>query len=67
MTSSPDSTNVDSSDDLDSFLNDVFNTDGSYQVDGQFPAIAGDRAKNCRFCPFKDRYDLCPKSERQTV
>jgi len=52
---------------FNTFISSAFNTDGSYQVDGQFPAIAGDRAKNCRFCPFKDRYDLCPKSERQTV
>lgn len=52
---------------FNTFISSAFNTDGSYQVDGQFPAITGDRAKNCRFCPFKDRYDLCPKSERKIV
>ena len=52
---------------FDTFVSAAFNTDGTYRQDGPFPAKAGDKNKNCRFCPFKDRYDLCPKSERHAV
>ncbi len=52
---------------FDTFVSAAFNGDGTYRVDGLFPAKAGEKGKNCRFCPFKDRDDLCPKSQRHTV
>jgi hypothetical protein len=45
------------------FIEDGFNADGSYKVDGEFPAIAGKNGKNCKFCPFKDS-ELCSKKDR---
>ena len=52
---------------FDTFVSAAFDEDGTYRKDGLFPAKAGEKAKNCRFCPFKDRDDLCPKSQRHAV
>jgi hypothetical protein len=46
---------------LDSFLNDVFNTDGSYK---QVDLEKRPSKNNCRFCPYKDNSDLCDQNEK---
>lgn len=49
---------------FESFVKSAFNDDGSYRTDGVFEATAGDKNKNCKYCPFKDNHDLCAKAER---
>lgn len=49
---------------IDSFIEAGFNDDGSYKVDGNFPAIGLEGFKNCRWCEFANREDLCPKDKR---
>jgi hypothetical protein len=50
--------------DIESFINAGFNLDGSYKVDGIFPAVGDKGLKNCRYCEFADKEDMCPKSNR---
>lgn len=46
---------------LDSFITEVFNTDGSFKLD----AFEKRPSKhNCNFCPYKDNQDLCDKNEK---
>ena len=46
------------------FLDACFLSDGTFNPMFHFTATAGTNGKNCKFCEFKDRDDLCPKSER---
>lgn len=50
--------------DIESFINVGFNQDGSYKTDGIFPAIGLAGLKNCRWCEFANKEDLCPKANR---
>lgn len=50
--------------DIDSFIESCFNKDGSYKVDAVFPAIGDKGLKNCRFCEYNDKEELCPKANR---
>lgn len=50
---------------VDEFVSTAFLPDGSYNKDVEYPAIAGEKFKNCRFCEFNDREDLCPKLKRK--
>lgn len=52
------------SNEINKFVTTVFNEDGSYNLNILYPAIAGFNSANCRFCEFKDDYDLCNKLER---
>jgi len=52
---------------FEDFVKEGFNTDGSHRVDNSFPATAGYNNKQCKYCPFKDRLDLCSKKERIKV
>jgi hypothetical protein len=53
------------------FVHDSFNPDGSYNLEREYPALAGRPArtdgvcKNCRFCEFAGREDLCHPSARK--
>ena len=44
---------------INSFVEEVFNHDGSYKNKQYEPKPD---SWNCKFCPFKDRKDLCPNS-----
>lgn len=46
------------------FVESSFLDDGEYNLNKQYPAIAGKNKKNCKYCEFKDREDLCPMSNR---
>jgi hypothetical protein len=46
------------------FIKYSFDSTGSPNVNIEYPAIAGDRDSNCRFCEFAEREDLCPKNKR---
>jgi hypothetical protein len=49
---------------LTNFVENCFETDGSYKQNQIYYAVSGDRNKNCKFCEFKDRENLCPKKGR---
>ena len=49
---------------LRKFVEDCFNTDGSYNTEKNYPAMAGKNYYNCVFCPYDEREDLCPKNNR---
>jgi hypothetical protein len=49
---------------LTDFVENSFEKDGSYKENITYHAISGDRNKNCKYCEFKDREDLCPKKSR---
>lgn len=49
---------------LTDFVENSFEKDGSYKENVVYHAISGDRNKNCKYCEFKDREDLCPKKSR---
>lgn len=49
---------------LNQFVTECFNPDGTYNIDRIYPPMAGYNMKNCMFCPFNDREDLCPKEKR---
>ena len=44
-----------------SFIDEGFTSDGSYNVEGTFPAYKG---KACNYCPYKDNFAACPKQSR---
>ena len=48
--------------DIESFIEAGFNSDGSYRTEGSFPAIGDKGLKNCEYCEFANREDLCPKA-----
>lgn len=51
--------------DIESFINAGFNTDGTYKVDGTFPAVTGGKScLNCRYCEFNKLENFCPKDKR---
>ena len=46
------------------FITNSFNEDGTYNTDKEYLSIAGKNRKHCKYCEFKDQYDLCPKENR---
>lgn len=49
---------------INKFIEECFNEDGSKIEDRPYMALAGKGAKNCKYCFAKERYDLCPKENR---
>ena len=49
---------------VDEFVRTSFNEDGSYNTNRVYPAVGGKNKKNCKYCEFRDRHDLCPVRER---
>ena len=41
--------------------------DGTYNDQREYPAIAGKGKKNCKYCEFANKEDLCPKAKRICV
>jgi len=52
---------------FESFIKNSFNIDGTYKTDSKYPAMAGKNNKNCKYCPFKNDFDKCPKQNRHKV
>tara|TARA_B100001059_G_scaffold96872_1_gene96074 strand:- start:209 stop:1144 length:936 start_codon:yes stop_codon:yes gene_type:complete len=46
------------------FVESSFDSEGNYNLNKEYPAMAGKNKKNCKYCEFKDREDLCPMSNR---
>ena len=50
---------------INSFIKAGFEDDGSYRVNGTFPAVGGGNGMpNCKYCEFAKLEDLCPKANR---
>jgi len=43
------------------FVQSAFTEDGTYNMEGQYPAIA---CSACKYCPYASEEVLCPKKER---
>ena len=52
---------------FEEFIKNSFNVDGTYRTESEFPAMAGKNNKNCKYCPFKTDFDMCPKENRHKV
>jgi hypothetical protein len=50
--------------DIETFIDAGFNLDGSYKVDGIFPAVANKGKSNCRYCEFAMDEVRCPSTNR---
>jgi hypothetical protein len=49
--------------DIEEFVKAGFKEDGSYNIEGHFPAVANN-GKNCKYCEFSKLYNICPKENR---
>jgi len=49
---------------IDNWVETCFTNSGEYITNKSYPAIAGKNKKHCKYCDFKDQYDLCPKENR---
>jgi hypothetical protein len=49
---------------IDQFVEECFQSDGKKVEDRKYMAISGKGAKNCKYCPFKEDYENCPKEDR---
>ena len=49
---------------IDDFIEHCFDNDGNKKADSVYHANAGKGAKNCKYCPFKEDYENCPKENR---
>jgi len=49
---------------LNNWIGSSFDKDGNYNVNKTYPAVAGKNKKNCKYCEFADREDLCPVAKR---
>ena len=52
---------------IESFVDSSFHPDGTFNLDREYPAVAGKNNKNCKYCEFADRLDLCPRANRIRV
>ena len=52
---------------FEDFVRNSFNEDGSHRRDSEFPAMTGKNGKNCKWCPFKNDEEACPKGNRHKV
>lgn len=50
--------------DWEKWILDCFTKEGEYVLDRHYPAVSGKNKSNCRFCPFSEKFDLCPIEKR---
>lgn len=46
---------------------ECFDVAGNYNTAREYPAVAGKNGKNCKYCDFKDKHDLCPIAKRMKL
>ena len=51
---------------FNAFISEAFDSNGK-KIVKDYKAVSGPGGNNCRFCPFKEDYDLCPKENRKLV
>jgi len=49
---------------LEDFVKNCFTEEGKYNKESPYPAITGKNRKNCTYCEFSKKFDLCPKENR---
>ena len=49
---------------IDEFIEHCFDENGNKNKEGKYLALAGKGAKHCKWCPFKEDYENCPKEDR---
>jgi len=49
---------------IDNWVETCFTATGDYITNKSYPAIPGKNKKHCKYCDFKDQFDLCPKENR---
>ena len=49
---------------IDTFVELCFDSEGNKNADRNYFAVAGKGSKNCKYCPFKEDYERCPKEDR---
>lgn len=49
---------------INMFVDHCFDSEGNKNVNATYMAIAGKGSKNCKYCPFKEDYENCPKESR---
>ena len=52
---------------FEDFIRNAFTEYRTHRVNAEFPAMAGKNNKNCKYCPFKNDYEKCPKENRHKV
>lgn len=50
--------------DFKKFVDTCFKPTGEYNTNIKYPAIVKKGGYNCVFCPYNERFDLCPKENR---
>lgn len=51
---------------IEKYVSECFNRDGTYNVNRQYPAYSGVGERNCMFCIY-DQSENCPKSNRISI
>lgn len=46
------------------FVKTVFDKQGNYKIDMEYPAISGHNCFNCTYCEFNEKHDLCSPESR---
>jgi len=46
------------------FVSNCFTPEGEYNKEGNYPAL---KTKSCKYCPYLENYELCPKDKRIKV
>jgi hypothetical protein len=46
------------------FVKSVFDKEGNYRKDIEYPAISGHNCFNCNYCEFNEKHNLCPPESR---
>lgn len=49
---------------IESWIDNCFDSNGDYNSEKEYIAFAGKNKKNCKYCDFKDRDELCPIANR---
>jgi len=49
---------------IDGWIDNCFDSNGDYNAEKDYVAFAGKNKKNCKYCDFADRDDLCPMANR---
>lgn len=49
---------------IEGWIDACFDKEGEYNTEKEYPAIAGKNKKNCKYCDFAMRDELCPLANR---
>ena len=52
---------------IDGWINSSFTENGEYRTNVDYPAISGKNKRNCKYCVFDSREDLCPQQNRRRL